>query len=461
MITAMVDGALRLRIRDVRPTIQSRLVKGLSFPNPELAARLRFGAKTADIPPLLRFFRQTEDELLLPRGAAPLLREAVASERETLSWVDRRVRFEPRSVPLQLELRPYQGRAVTALVEKDQGFAVVPCGGGKTVIGVAAICATGQPALVIVHTRELLAQWQEAFRRVAGVEAGTIAEGKVEPGHFTVATVQTLAKLDDALLATLGRDFGAVVVDELHHIPAVTFQRVLPFFAARYLFGLTATPFRSDGLSALLPLCIGPRRFQIGHNELVAAGHLVIPRVVPLRTGVELLADSHAALVSGLVEDVPRNELIVSLVEREARAGHSVLVLSGRVAHCDDLAEQLVEAGTEAVAVTGEMPHGERTKALDRFREGSLPVVCATSLADEGLDVSRLERLVLASPSRAEGRTIQRLGRLMRPHPGKQTPVLYDLVDADRLSQRQFLARKRAYRKVLGPNSVEPVRSQP
>lgn len=87
---------------------------------------------------------------------------------------------------------------------------------------------------------------------------------------------------------------------------------------------------------------------------------------------------------------------------------------------------------------------------LQRFREGSVKVLCATSLADEGLDIERLSRLILATPARAEGRTIQRLGRLMRPHPGKGTPVLYDLVDDLPMARRQHAARRRAYRKVLG-----------
>jgi ERCC4-related helicase len=81
-------------------------------------------------------------------------------------------------------------------------------------------------------------------------------------------------------------------------------------------------------------------------------------------------------------------------------------------------------------------------------------VVCATSLADEGLDISRLERLVLAAPSMAEGRTIQRTGRLMRPDPGKQAPILFDLVDEDDFSQRQFRARLRVYRRVLGASAL-------
>src|SRR5690606_25343419 len=200
----------------------------------------------------------------------------------------------------------------------------------------------------------------------------------------------------------------------------------------------------------MLHLCLGPEVFRIDHQTLVDAGHLIVPRVVPVSTGATTDAETHAASVSDLAADPDRNRLIVDLVAREAAAGCSVLVLSGRVDHCQRLAKLLTAAGTEAVALTSRVAKGKRSAILDRFRDGTLKVVCATSLADEGLDVSRLERLVLATPARAEGRTIQRLGRLMRPHPGKRTPVLYDLVDDHPIARRQHAARRRAYRKVLG-----------
>src|SRR5690606_19772218 len=205
----------------------------------------------------------------------------------------------------------------------------------------------------------------------------------------------------------------------------------------------------------MLHLCLGPEVFRIDHQTLVDAGHLIVPRVVPVSTGATTDAETHAASVSDLAADPDRNRLIVDVVAREAAAGCSVLVLSGRVDHCQRLAKLLTAAGTEAVALTSRVAKGKRSAILDRFRDGTLKVVCATSLADEGLDVSRLERLVLATPARAEGRTIQRLGRLMRPHPGKRTPVLYDLVDNIPLARRQFAARKRAYRKVLGTEALQ------
>ena len=118
---------------------------------------------------------------------------------------------------------------------------------------------------------------------------------------------------------------------------------------------------------------------------------------------------------------------------------------------------KLCEDDVAAAALTGRTPKARRSAILDAFREGELAVVCATSLADEGLDVSRLERLILATPARAEGRTIQRLGRLMRPHPGKGTPILYDFVDDHPMARRQHAARRRAYRKVLGEDATMSV----
>jgi superfamily II DNA or RNA helicase len=460
MITCTVEGALRLRTGAVRPALQRRLIQALSFPNPEFTNRLRFGGNANSVASSLCFLEQRGEEFVLPRGATRLLRDAAAAENEQLSWSDRRLHVEPRSLPFRLPLRNYQVAAVSALVEKQQGFVVLPCGAGKTVVGVAALAATGQPSLIIVHTRELLEQWCRTIKETLGLNAGTITEGNLEPAHFTVATVQTLAALEPMLLTSIGLEFGAVLVDELHHVPAATFQRVLPQFPARFRFGLTATPERADGLSPLLELCVGPRRFEVSHAELVKAGYLVIPRVVPLKTGSCHLTESHSSLVTELVVDDARNKLVLELVKREALAGRSVLVLSARVTHCELLANRMKAAGVSAAAVTGMARKAERARAMEQFRDGSLKVLFATSLADEGLDVSRLERLVLATPARAEGRTIQRLGRLMRPHPGKQTPILYDLVDGDDLSQKQFLARRRAYRKVLGVGAVEPIQER-
>lgn len=454
-VQSVVDGMIRFNPKQMHPRAVEHLLRDLSFPNPEYISRVRYGRWVGTTPEEISLLEEHDGLAAVPRGAVALVREAVRAAGQELAFVDRRTVCPEVQYDFGFDLRSYQERAVMALVNRTQGCAIVPCGGGKTVIGTAAIARARQPALILVHTHDLVEQWSTTVQDALGLDAGIVAGGRFELRQITVATVQSLITLDDSARADLGARFGTVILDEAHHAPATVFREVLSWLPGRFRFGLTATPERSDGLTPMLHLCIGPELFRIDHQQLVAAGHLVVPRVVPVATGAITDAETHAAIVGDLANDPDRNRLIVDLVVREARAGCSVLVLSGRVDHCQRLAKLLTTAGTEAVSLTSKVAKHKRSTILDRFRDGSLKVVCATSLADEGLDISRLERLVLATPARAEGRTIQRLGRLMRPHPGKRTPVLYDLVDDIPLARRQLAARKRAYRKVLGTEALQ------
>jgi superfamily II DNA or RNA helicase len=156
-------------------------------------------------------------------------------------------------------------------------------------------------------------------------------------------------------------------------------------------------------------------------------------------------------MMSALVVDEVRNDLVVGAVVAAARGGHTCLVLSGRVEHCRALVRRIHAAGIEAAELTGRVSKERRTELLGRARRGELAVLVATSLADEGLDLPRLSRVFLAYPSRARGRTVQRLGRLMRPHPDKGRPELVDFVDRKvPILRRQHLDRRRLYAEVLG-----------
>lgn len=453
---ATVDSVIRFRADDIHPKAMEILWRDLTFPNPEYINRVRFDRWVGATPEEICLIETDGNGTLsLPRGAVGILKNAVSAAGDAVSFVDRRVSKAPIDFKLAFTLRDYQEEAATQLVRRIQGCVVIPCGGGKTVVGVAIIVNTGQPTIILVHTKDLLEQWQDTIRNALGIEPGVIAEGNVNISDVTVATVQTLAALDNRRLAEIGRQFGTVILDEAHHAPASVFRSVLSAFAGKFRYGLTATPKRADGLSELLDLCIGPVVFDVDHKQLVDGGHLIIPDVVFLKTGCCPNGDTHSAMVSALVNDMARNVLIVSLAAQEANQGLTVLILSGRVDHCVNLAKRLLASGVAAEALTGKVPKTKRTDILDRFKSGKLSVVCATNLADEGLDVSRLERLILATPARAEGRTIQRLGRLMRPHPGKAPPILYDLIDNAPMAIRQQSARRRAYRKVLGTEALK------
>ena len=464
---AIVSGQISFLASDCHPKVLEQLWHDLTFPNPEYVSRQRMGRAAYGIPATIECITQDAAGWVhVPRGAVGLLRERLREVGQEVHFEDRRVCFSDPSALLpplglvqQAHLRSYQRQAVTAMQRRIQGTILSPCGSGKTQMGVAAIGTIQQPALILVHTHDLAEQWRDRIAMILGQTAGLVAGGESRIEPITVATVQTLARMEAHALQELGRRFGCVVADEAHHVPMSMFRHVIAHLPGKYRFGLTATPDREDGLTPLLELCIGPQLFAIDQDELVALGYLQRPEVRFLESRFTFDYDGpedHHELMNALVEDEARNQLILDQVLADARAGHTVLVLTGRVNHCEHLSARIARAGVKAGFLTGSVGKKERRALLEAFREGSLPVLVASTVADEGLDVPRLDRIVLAYPSRAKGRITQRLGRLMRPHPDKAAPVLYDVVDPHVPPLvRQWQERKRIYLEITGSRGAK------
>ena len=452
---ARVDSALTLDASEVPPKVIERLCRTLSFPNPAYLDRLRLGLHPGAELETVCFVEQRDGELRLPRGAIHVLRRAAAQEGLIVACADARVLPEAQLEPLsELQLRDYQQGAVDKLVKVTQGTVVIPCGGGKTRVGMGAIARLRTPTLILVHTLDLAEQWLGELRDKLGVEAGLIGDGEEHPKPVTVAVIQALARWDEAKLDSFLRGFGLLILDEAHHVAASTFHSVVDRCPARYRLGLTATPEREDGLSALLDLFLGPPLVVVTHEELVAAGVLTVPEIRSIETAFTYPytgAEDYAPMLAAVARDEARNRLVVDAVVDEARAGHVCLVLSGRIDHCQLLAEAIAAQGVSAAVLTSEVKRERRKVLLDEARAGRLSVLVATSLADEGLDLPRLSRVFLAYPGRARGRTVQRLGRLMRPHPDKEDAALFDFVDRKvPLLRRHHLERRKLYAEVLG-----------
>ena len=452
---ARVDSALTVDASEVPPKVIERLCRTLSFPNPAYLDRLRLGLHPGAELETVCFVEQRDGELRLPRGAIHVLRRAAAQEGLIVACADARVLPEAQLEALsELPLRDYQLGAVDKLVKVTQGTVVIPCGGGKTRVGMGAIARLRTPTLILVHTLDLAEQWLGELRDKLGVEAGFIGDGEEHSKPVTVAVIQALARWDEAKLDSFLRGFGLLILDEAHHVAASIFHSVVDRCPARYRLGLTATPEREDGLSALLDLFLGPPLLVVTHEELVAAGVLTVPEIRSIETAFTYPytgAEDYAPMLAAVARDESRNRLVVDAVVAEARAGHVCLVLSGRIDHCQLLAEAIAAHGVSAAALTGEVKRERRKVLLDETRAGRLSVLVATSLADEGLDLPRLSRVFLAYPGRARGRTVQRLGRLMRPHPDKEDAALFDFVDRKvPILRRHHLERRRLYAEILG-----------
>ena len=427
---AVVDSAIRVARADVGDELLARLRAALAYPNPNAG---RWGE-----PATLSTVRLEGGDVVLPRGASALARDL------GLRLIDRRLALPPRPFRLRRELRDYQAAARDAALEREQGVIVLPTGGGKTLTGLAIIAAAGQPALVVVPSLDLAEQWADAVRGDLGIEPSMCIAGAVNVGDVTIAHPRTLA--GEGRLEELRERFGLVLIDEAHHAPAATTRAILDALPARYRFGITATPTRTDELAPLVAHYLGPVIARRSAAELAGRGFLIRPRREEVRTRFAFAYGGPSdwnPLLEALALDVERNELVADLIARECRGGIVGLALTSRVAHAAALVALLRARGVRAEGVTGEMPKAARSTALEAARRGELDALVATSLADEGLDVPRLSRLFLTWPARSELRLAQRIGRVLRPHEGKLAPVVFDVIDP-RVGVLDYQAKKRA-----------------
>lgn len=350
-----------------------------------------------------------------------------------------------------LTLRPYQREALAAWWRTKHGVIVAPCGAGKTAIGLTAVLHLDTPALVLVHTHDLLRQWQ-ARAHALGIPVQVIADGAAPTvARLVVATMQTLATWPRETLDSWGAAFGLVVVDEAHHVPCATLTDVLYSLPGRYRLALTATPERADGLTPILLGHMGPVRAEVSRAALIEANAIIIPEVRRIATGWAPKDDAdYTEMVTASTESAKRNGLIVALASAAVAEGRTVLVQTERVEHVEQLGRMLQAVGVGSAAVHGRLPAKVRAALLEAVGNGLTPVLIATQLADEGLDLPRLDTLILGVPQRNAARLEQRVGRIARPAPGKLGAVVYDLCDGGK-AERLWYQRRKVYRAMACP----------
>jgi superfamily II DNA or RNA helicase len=446
----------RLRLRDIPSDFECIIRQRLTFSNPKFEEAERMGRWTGDIDPYLYYWEKTTDGagLILPRGFTRQLIFMARKHGVTYQVEDRRRTLPPVPFEFHGKLRDFQEDALSAILARDFGIEQAPTGSGKTVIALAAIAARRQPALVVVHTKELLNQWMDriqAFLQIPRQEIGQIGAGKQIIGsRITVGMVQTIYKSAQHVAPKI----GFLVVDECHRAPSRTFSEAVIAFDCRYMLGLSATPWRRDKLTRLIYWYLGDRVHEVDRTALQEAGHILKAEVVWRKTDFLSSFDpteEYSRMLSELTQDPARNQLIASDVARAAQnGGGTCLCLSDRKAHCETLSGLLRGYGIGAPVLTGDTGKREREEIVERLNAGGIKVLCATyQLLSEGFDSKELSTLFLGSPVRFDGKVIQVLGRILRPAPGKKATV-YDYVDTN-IGVLRAAARARA--KVYGATS--------
>jgi superfamily II DNA or RNA helicase len=364
-----------ITVEDMPRNIAAQARGELIATNPEYARKERYG----------KFIGGTEQTLTLmyshgggsyslPRGYGYRLLGLAKQRGVPATLVDKRLVLPEIDVSFKGALRDYQQRALAGMTKYSDGILVAPCGSGKTAIGMALAAHFRQPAIILVHTVDLLRLTAEAARRWLNIDAGIVGDGKFDVRPLTVCTVQTAKKHPE--LASM---FGCVILDECHHAPAASFMDTRQMFPAAFRYGLTATPKRDDGLGGFMTAVIGPVRHAITQGELRNANVLVIPRIEFIRTAFRYpYADDWTDMITALVRDAKRNSLIFNVISRLLDDGRRILALSQRVEHCEMFygAMERFRPGAAAMAVGTRKK--ERLEGIRRITDGDAQILFAT-----------------------------------------------------------------------------------
>ena len=407
------------------------LRSALTIDNPKYQAAKQFGRWIGKkLKPQLFFYREEGGTFIFPRGfgneAVRLCRTLIA---ETPVVEDHRRLLPPCDFAFQGSLRPYQEQAVEAVMSHSFGVLEAGTGSGKTVMALAVIARRRQPTLVLVHSKELMYQWRDRITQFLGEEAGLAGDGHLEIQPVTVAIVNTAKKHLD----TLPQQFGQLVVDECHRVPASLFTEVVSAFDCHFMLGLSATAFRrEDGMTKLIYIALGERVHQVDSRMLEASGAVVRPELEQRMTSFAYgYHGEYTKLIKALAQNSLRNQQIVDDVEALVHSGHAgtILIVSDRVGHCQILADLLRNKGIPVAVLTGRTDASERAEIVEQVRNNGVQVLISTiQLIGEGFDCPGLSTLVLATPIKFEGRLLQVVGRIMRPVAGKKARVI-DYVD--------------------------------
>ncbi len=410
---------------------EQKLKTLLTVENPKYIAAKRYGRWIGKkLKPQLHYYEPVVGGLRFPRGfsnqAVFAIRKYYGQEPDI---VDKRRLLSKEDLQFSGTLRPYQHAAVKVAEKKSFGVIAAGTGSGKTVMGLAIIALRLQPTLVVVHTKELLYQWQDRVQEFLGVEPGLIGDGHYSIAPVTIAIVNSAKKHVQKLVPC----FGHLIVDECHRVPASLFTGVVSKFDCQYLLGLSATAFRSDDeTTKLIYFFMGDLIHSVDQDELKATGAILAPVVVRKTTSFTYgYRGKYQPLIKALVQHEGRNmQILFDIMEvLDESDGGTILVVSDRVSHCRFFVDQLKKRDVKAELLCGTISPDKRNEVVSAVRKGEVEVLVATlQLIGEGFDCPGLSTLFLTTPISFEGRLLQVIGRIMRPAENKQARV-FDYID--------------------------------
>lgn len=445
------SNMLYIASNSLAPRVRNQMLRLAAFKNPDFYRSQAMRLPIYNKPRVVCTAEERDGYLALPRGCEQSLLDLLREANAEHVIIDKTNPGKIIDVQFNGVLRAEQKPAAEALLSNDTGVLSATTAFGKTVIAAHLIGQRKVNTLVLVHTQALLNQWKTSLseflkinevlpelpkkrgrkkeRSVIGQLGGT---KNTVAGIVDIAIIQSLISGDD--VKELVKDYGMVIVDECHHVSAVSFERVLKEVNAKYVYGLTATPTRQDGHQPIIHMQCGPIRYLVDAKEQAEKRtfeHYLLPRFTTYRSAVT--DKGIAAIYKDLAENEIRNDHIVKDVIKALKDGRTPIVLTERREHVLLLADKLNGYCKNIITFFGTASTKVRKETMDKLQaipeNEQLVIVATGKYVGEGFDYPRLDTLFLGLPIAWKGKVAQYAGRLHRNYPGKNEVQIYDYVD--------------------------------
>ncbi|WP_226803092.1 DEAD/DEAH box helicase [Aliarcobacter butzleri] len=416
-IEIILEDYIYIPTLNLSKSLISKLKSFATFENPQIKVLLSLRKPLFNTPKYIRSFEENENFLMLPRGLKETLIDFFNVNAVSYFFVDKRVLNKIQTKTVTFNLRPEQSEAIKEIKKSDYSICVAPPGFGKTLLGAKIFEIRACTTLIVVNKNMLLNQWIERFVDYFGYnkkDIGYLGKGfnKLN-GQIDVATMQSL-KNDPKII----ENYSFVIVDECHHIPALTFEQIIKSFKGKYILGLSATPNRKDELQPILFQQLG----EISYEYKKKKTHTNKLQII--RTQFVSNADNYATIINELCIDEDRNNLIVDIIKKNI--DRKILLLTDRIEHINVLESLLQKENIDYISVHGSLNKKEQVENMNLVKTKSL-ILATTSYFGEGIDFPHLNTILFATPISYYGRLIQYLGRIGR---GNQECLAIDFLDS-------------------------------
>ena len=474
LLITLADG-IYINAGNLKPRLQNQIRWLAAFKNPVFYKNLAMGIANFDTPRIIYLGSDEEGHIHIPQGLLDRLLDKCDEAGIPYSIDDQRTQNRQLNISFNGELREEQRPAAEALLGHDNGVLSAATAFGKTVVCANLIAQRREPALILLESSALIEQWQSTLERFLTVDeelpSYTTPTGRVKrrkshigwlqgqhdsmSGIVDIAMVGSLCKKGS--FHPLLQSYGMVIVDECHHAATDTMANVLQHVRARYIYGVTATPIRGDGLEKVNHMLMGPIRYRYTSKQRAQAQgirHLVYPRftrtVNPYKYGEKTHPNDAYELLRN--NDV-RDQQITEDVRQCIANKRTPVVLTKYTEHAERFYEQLKDSADHVFLYLGTMKKKEqkqlRTGLLSVTPEESLILIATGQLIGEGFDFPRLDTLFLATPVAWKGVVEQYAGRLNRDYEGKQDAIIYDYVDSHiPMFDNMYGKRLKAYKQI-------------